>query len=139
VLVQIVGEPLACATCAAGTWRSVAGYVAQQLALRFGDALRIVYYDLFDEGCPALPEGVQLPLVLVDGEVVSSGGKLRVPMIRQAVEARLRDYLTMQNSGERFESAGIEATRVQPGEIVELLTRVSAGLDSAERADDRYR
>jgi hypothetical protein len=44
------------------------------------------YYDLMDEDCPPLPPGVQPPLVLVDGEVVSSGGKVSVPAIRRKLE-----------------------------------------------------
>lgn len=88
VLVQIIGAPVACATGTNDTWRGVARYVAGQLALRFGDTVRVIYADLFDPDCPALPEGAQLPLVLVDGAVVSSGEKLRVPLIQRAVEAR---------------------------------------------------
>lgn len=86
--VQIIGAPV-CAQGRPTSWRSVATYVAQQLALRFGERVRITYADLFDPGCPPLPEGAQLPLVLVDGAVLSSGGKIQVPLIRQAIEARL--------------------------------------------------
>jgi hypothetical protein len=88
VLVEIVGAPV-CAKGKPTTWRSVSAYVADQLALHFGDGVRVVYHDLFDAGCPPLPEGAQLPLVLVDGAVVSSGGKLSVPTIRRAVAAQV--------------------------------------------------
>ena len=88
VLVQIVGAPVACATGTTDTWRGVAAYVADQLALRFGNSVRVVYADLFDPDCPPLPEGAQLPLVLVDGTMVSSGEKLSVSTIRRAVAAR---------------------------------------------------
>lgn len=88
VLVQIIGAPV-CAQGQPTTWRSVASYVAHQLALRFGERVRITYADLFDPGCPPLPASAQLPLVLVDGAVLSSSGKIRVPLIRQAIEARL--------------------------------------------------
>lgn len=87
VLVEIVGAPV-CVKGQPTTWRSVSAYVADQLPLQFGDGVRVVYHDLFDAGCPPLPEGAQLPLVLVDGAVVSSGGKLSVPAIRRAVAAR---------------------------------------------------
>ena len=50
-------------------------------------AVRVDYYDLFDPACPALPMGAQLPLVLVNGEVLSSGGKIAIPAIRRRVEA----------------------------------------------------
>ncbi len=90
VVVQIIGAPVACATGTTDPWRGVAAYVAQQIALRFGDTVRVAYYvDLFDVDCPPLPEGAQLPLVLVDGAVVSSGEKLRVPAIQRAVAARM--------------------------------------------------
>lgn len=89
VLVQIIGAPVACATGTTDAWRGVASYVAGQLALRFGDSVRVVYADLFDPDCPPLPEGAQLPLVLVDGAVVSSGGKVRIPLVQQALEAHL--------------------------------------------------
>lgn len=42
--------------------------------------------DLFDADCPSIPAGAQLPLALVNGEVVSSGGKISVPAIRRKVE-----------------------------------------------------
>ncbi len=34
-----------------------------------------------------MPAGVQLPLVMVDGKVVSNGGKISVPAIRRKIEA----------------------------------------------------
>jgi len=86
VLVQIIGAPVACATGTTDTWRGVARYVAGQLTLRFGAGVRVVYTDLFDADCPPLPEGAQLPLVLVDGAIVSSGGKISVSLIRRAIE-----------------------------------------------------
>ena len=87
VLVQIVGTPVACATEVQETWREVAGWVGRQLTDRFGPAVQVEYYDLFDPQVPALPEEAQLPLVLVSGEVLSSGGKISVPAIRRRLEA----------------------------------------------------
>jgi len=52
-----------------------------------GDAVRVQYFDLFDPDCPALPDDAQLPLVMIEGEVVSSGGKISVPAIRKRIEA----------------------------------------------------
>jgi hypothetical protein len=43
--------------------------------------------DLFDPACPPLPPDAQLPLVLVNAEVLSSGGKISVPAIRKRLEA----------------------------------------------------
>jgi len=87
VVVQIVGAPIACAEGVKDTWREVAAYTATQLAPRFGESVRVEYFDLFDPACPALPAPAQLPLVLIAGEVLSSGDKISVPAIRKKLEA----------------------------------------------------
>jgi hypothetical protein len=87
IVVQIVGAPVACTEGVKDTWREIAAWAAGQLRQHFGDAVRVDYYDLFDPGCPALPIGAQLPLVLVNGEVLSRGGKIAIPAIRRRVEA----------------------------------------------------
>jgi hypothetical protein len=86
IVVQIIGAPVACAEGVKDTWREVAAWAAGQLRGHFGDSVRVDYYDLFDPACPTLPSGAQLPFVLVNGEVLSSGGKLSVPAIRRRVE-----------------------------------------------------
>jgi disulfide oxidoreductase YuzD len=86
--VVIVGAPIACADGVKDTWRELAGWVAAQIEHRFGDQVQIGYQDLFDSACPPLPPEATLPVVFVDGEVVSAGGKLSIPLIRRAVEAR---------------------------------------------------
>ncbi len=78
---------MACAEGVKDTWRDVAAWVADQLARRFGESIEVRYFDLFDPACPAIPPGAQLPLVLVNGEVVSRGGKISVPAIRKRIEA----------------------------------------------------
>lgn len=87
IAVQIVGAPLACADGVKDTWREVARHTADQLIARFGDSVRVQYFDLFDADCPALPAHAQLPLVLIEGEVLSSGGKISTPAIRKRIEA----------------------------------------------------
>lgn len=89
IVVQIVGTPVACAAGVKDTWREVAGWTAGQLHTRFGDAVRVEYYDLFDPACPPLPPAAQLPLVTVNGAVVTSGGKISVPAIRKRLEELL--------------------------------------------------
>lgn len=84
-VIEIVGSPIACAEGVKDSWREVASWVAGQLT-RFGDAVSVRYFDLFDADCPALPEEAQLPLVLVNGEVYSSGGKISVPGLRARLE-----------------------------------------------------
>jgi disulfide oxidoreductase YuzD len=85
-VVQIIGAPVACTDGVKDSWRETAEWAAGQLAMRFGDAVRVEYFDLFDLGCPPLAEGAQLPLVLVNGQVVSSGGKISIPTLRRRIE-----------------------------------------------------
>ena len=84
--VQIVGAPVACAGGLKDSWRETARWTESQLKARFGEAVQVQYYDLFDPGCPAMPQGAQLPLVLVQGDVVSSGGKISIPLLRRRIE-----------------------------------------------------
>jgi hypothetical protein len=86
VLVQIIGAPIACGDGVKDSWRGVAEWAAGQLKARFGEAIRVQYFDLFDRECPSVPAGAQLPLVLVNGQVLSSGGKISLPLIRKHVE-----------------------------------------------------
>lgn len=86
LLVQIVGAPIACKDGMKDSWRGVSLWVAGQLQTRFGEIVQVKYYDLFDADCPPMPENVQLPLVLIEGKVISSGGKISVPLIRQKIE-----------------------------------------------------
>jgi len=86
VRVTIVGAPVACGTEIKDTWRELATWMTGELRRRYGDAVDVEYHDLFDPDSPSLPAGTQLPLVLLDGRVVSSGGKLSMPVIRKALE-----------------------------------------------------
>ena len=87
VLVQIVGAPVACAEGTKDSWRGVSNWVAGQLRVRFGDRVEVKYYNLFDVDCPPMPAEAQLPLVLAEGQVVSSGGKISIPLLRKKLEA----------------------------------------------------
>ena len=82
--IQIIGSPVACAEGVKDTWRELVGWIAGKLRRRYGTA--VTYYDLFDPDCPALPPDAQLPLVLVDGAVLTSGGKLSMPAIRRHLD-----------------------------------------------------
>jgi hypothetical protein len=86
VVVHIIGAPVACAEGVKDTWRDVAKHAADQLIAHFGDSVQVQYFDLFDPDCPALPADAQLPLVLLNGEVFSSGGKISTPAIRKRLE-----------------------------------------------------
>jgi hypothetical protein len=85
--IQIIGSPVACADGVKDTWRDLAGYLAGKLKSRYGTAVSTTYYDLFDPDCPPLPPDSQLPLVLVNGEVLTSGGKLSMPILHRHLDA----------------------------------------------------
>jgi len=89
VLVQIIGAPIACADGVKDSWRETARWVAGQLKTRFGEAVEVRYFDLFDADCPSLPANAQLPVVLVNGEVTINGEKIAIPVIRRKVETIL--------------------------------------------------
>jgi hypothetical protein len=86
-LVQIIGAPIACREGVKDAWREVATWAAGQLEARFGASVQVQYFDLFDPACPPIPPDTQLPLVLVNGEILSSGGKISVPAIQRKIEA----------------------------------------------------
>jgi hypothetical protein len=71
------------------SWRDVAKWAIGQLKGHFGEAVDAHYFDLFDADCPSMPAGTQLPLVMVNGEVASSGGKISVPTLRRKIESIL--------------------------------------------------
>ena len=87
VIVQIVGAPIACKDGVKDSWREVARWAEGQLKGHFGEAVQVQYFDLFDADCPPMPVNAQLPLVLVNGDAVSSGGKISIPVIRRRIES----------------------------------------------------
>jgi disulfide oxidoreductase YuzD len=89
VIVQIIGAPIACQEGVKDTWREISDWAGGQLRQRFGVSVDVQYFDLFDPACPPISPGVQLPLVLVNGEVLSGGGKISVPAIRRKIETIL--------------------------------------------------
>ena len=86
-VVQIVGAPIACAEGIKDSWRDTATLAAGRLRDRYGDAVRLEYYDLFDADAPPLPEQCALPVVIVDGVVIATGGKISMPAISRQLEA----------------------------------------------------
>jgi disulfide oxidoreductase YuzD len=87
ILVQIIGAPIACKEGVKDSWRDVSKWAADHLKTRFGEAMEVHYFDLFDADCPPMPDEAQLPLVLINGEVLSNGGKISVPAIRRKIES----------------------------------------------------
>lgn len=89
VVIQIIGAPIACKDGVKDSWREVAKWAANQLKGHFGEAVDIRYFDLFDTACPSIPDNAQLPLVLINGEVLTRGGKISIPVIRRKIESIL--------------------------------------------------
>ncbi len=89
VLVEIIGAPIACKEGVKDSWREVARWAGDQLKGRFGEAVQVKYYDLFDVDCPPMPKEAQLPVVLVNGETTINGGKIAIPVIRRKIESLL--------------------------------------------------
>ena len=89
ILVKIIGAPVACNDGIKESWREVSEWAAGQLRARYGDQVHIQYTDLFDLDCPTLPQDSQLPVVFVSEELISSGGKISVPVIRRKIESVL--------------------------------------------------
>ena len=87
ITVQIIGAPIACKDGVKDSWRDVAKWAMDQVKGHFGEAVEARYFDLFDADCPSLPNDSQLPLVLVNNEVLSSGGKISIPAIRRKIES----------------------------------------------------
>jgi hypothetical protein len=85
-LVQIIAKPVECKCGTLETWREATVWAAGQLSSRFGDAVRTEYYDISDADCPPVPPGAQIPVILVDGEPINSGGKVSIPAIRIRLE-----------------------------------------------------
>src|SRR5512139_3913443 len=90
IAVRIVGAPIACEGGVKDNWRDTAKWAEGQLKARFGEAVQVKYFDLFDADCPPMPASAQLPLVLVEDEVVISGGKISISIIRHRVEEMLQ-------------------------------------------------
>jgi hypothetical protein len=88
IKVQIIGAPVVCkdGVGVKDSWREVAAWTAGKLRLRFGEAVEVSYYDLFDVNCPAMPADAKLPVVFVEGEVLSSGEIISMPAIRRKIE-----------------------------------------------------
>ena len=84
--VKIVGAPVACADGVKELWKDVAAWAGGQLYARYGSKVITHYFDLFDPECPALPLESQIPVVFVNEKLVSSGGKVSVPLIRREIE-----------------------------------------------------
>ena len=94
IQVSIIGAPVACKEGVRESWHEVAEWASGQLQARFGEEVQVRYFDLFDPDCPPLPTDGQLPVVLVEDTLLSSGGKISVPLIRKKIEEFQKANLT---------------------------------------------
>ncbi len=92
VAIQVVTAPDA--GCCGPTWSGAVGMMRNRLARRFGEAVSIEHVTVFSprffeltEVAAQVQAGVELPIVLVGGAVVSRGGKLSEPRIAEALRA----------------------------------------------------
>ncbi len=88
VIVVIIGTPVACAEGIKDSWREVATWLSDKLQQRYSGAVEVRYFDLFDSDRPSLPANAQLPLVMIDGDVISMGQKISMPDIRAHLEQK---------------------------------------------------
>jgi len=91
IKIQIIGAQIACSEGLKDTWREVAAFAKSQLSVRFQSKVEVEYFDLFDEKCPSFPEDAQIPVVLIDGELFSSGGKIAIPRLRTYLDGKLTE------------------------------------------------
>jgi len=92
--VRIFGAPTACATGISDSWRCMADWVRTQLEARYGDIVKVEYYDVFSREAEQFSgaldlgrEGHPLPLVFVGSGLVFSGGKIAVSQIVRRLDA----------------------------------------------------
>ena len=89
--VVIAAAPMA-ACAPEKTWRAAAALLERRLHERFGSAVTVTFVELFTPDVDRHPEiealvtnGAVPPLVLLDRQLHSSGGKLRISGIERAV------------------------------------------------------
>ncbi len=94
ITVRVFGVPTANSCGPQDGWRDATEWIARNLKARFGEQIRVEYYDLFSEAQTAFPDVIervasgaaQPPLVFVGDELLSAGGRISGPAIRQRLE-----------------------------------------------------
>lgn len=97
VLVLVFAAPDA--SCGRGqTWSAATAYVGARLRQRFGERITVEHVEIFSarsfefpDVLAAIERGSSLPVVVVDGRIVSQGGKLAERAIAHAVETVLEN------------------------------------------------
>lgn len=95
VTVQVFAAPDA--SCGdRNTWSAATAYIRARLRQRFGDRVVVEHIEIFTARSfefanvlAAIQRGSPLPIVAIDGRIVSEGGKLAEGPITRAVNAAL--------------------------------------------------
>ncbi len=95
ITVRVFGVPTAKSCGPQDGWRNATEWTANALKKHFGEQVHVEYYDLFSATLDAFPQVLELvaqgkaqpPLVFVDDELLSSGGRISGPAIRRRLEA----------------------------------------------------
>ena len=90
IIVRIFGVPVA--GCKPGkTWRDAASFAKNLLTLRFGSKIEVEYIEFLSPEWEKFPNitdlintgQAQIPIVMVNDEILSSGGKVNVGKIEK--------------------------------------------------------
>lgn len=92
-IVRIFAPPMA-ACDPAKTWKAAAKMIERRLRARYGEAIQTEFIELFSPESFTHPEIMQFveinaanpPYVTINGQLVSSGGKLSESVIRRELE-----------------------------------------------------
>ena len=85
--IQITGSLIACSQGVRDDWRDLAEWLRSKMTALYGDQVAVKYFDIFDPDCPSLPPDAKLPVVKINEEVLSMGGKISMTLIRKKIES----------------------------------------------------
>jgi hypothetical protein len=85
--IQITGSLIACSQGVRDDWRDLSEWLWSKMTALYGDQVTVKYFDIFDPDCPSLPPKAKLPVVRVNGDVLSMGGKISMTLIRKKIES----------------------------------------------------
>jgi len=86
IAVEIIGAKIACSQGLRDDWRNLTGWIGSKFDILYNGRVTTIYYDLFDENHPPLPEDAKLPVVIVNHEILSMGGKISMSLIRKKID-----------------------------------------------------
>jgi hypothetical protein len=87
VSIHITGSLIGCSEGIRDDWRDLSQWIASKMTALYGDRVVVKYHDIFDPDCPSLPPDAKLPVVIINEEVLSIGGKISMTLIRKKIES----------------------------------------------------